>query len=150
MGEAVASFRPIVAKTLLSPFGHGWLARMDQLRRIQVCTRTGARRSSYPLPVMCMGRSILLRHVGMGDASTRSDRLAVADTPTSRRWRRRDRTTRPVPRWQRRCMVVGLVLARERQKMSKSVEPPEQEEPNDEPEHETDQGRAAIGLSPIG
>jgi hypothetical protein len=32
-------------------------------------------------------------------------------------------------------MVVGLVLARERQKMSKSVEPPEQEEPNDEPEH---------------
>jgi hypothetical protein len=47
-------------------------------------------------------------------------------------------------------MVVGPFLARERQKMRKSVEPPEQEEPNDEPEHEADQGRAAIGLSAIG
>jgi hypothetical protein len=47
-------------------------------------------------------------------------------------------------------MVVGLVLAGERQKMSEGVESPEHEEPNDEPEDEADRGRAAIGLRPEG
>jgi hypothetical protein len=43
-------------------------------------------------------------------------------------------------------MVVGLVLAGEGKKMSESVESPEHEEPNDQPEDEADRGRAAIGL----